>query len=85
LLVGLLVLGANIRKFPLDGINTLASLGFIATIGGILSLLALYWLRLNMFQTLGYLASLSLPALFFGNRALSYLYTINRAEKTKKE
>jgi len=72
LFVGFTTLGANLKKFP-TGADFLSGVLFVVFIGLILALIALYWLRLNLIQTLGYLAILSLPTIFFGNRTLSAL------------
>lgn len=72
LLGGFAAAGANISKFPTDS-DFFSAVAFVATIGAILALIVLYWLALNLVQTLGYLAILSLPTIFFGNRALSAL------------
>lgn len=69
LLVGLLYLGVNLRGLP-TGMGFLWVLGFHGSLGAILVLFSVYWLRLNMFETLGYLAPLTLSALVFGNLAL---------------
>ena len=77
------MLGANIGRFPTSGLEPINALAFVATIGAIFFLLYVYWLRLNMFQTLYYLALLTVPAVFFGNRALRYLH--NAGNKQKRE
>jgi len=82
LVIGLILLGANLRRFP-GGLDAIWALGFIASFGAILALLWYYWLALNMFQTLGYLGVLTLPVTFFGNRALRYLS--NTSSKAKKD
>jgi oligosaccharyltransferase complex subunit delta (ribophorin II) len=69
---GLIAAGANISKFPTDS-DFFSAVAFVVTIGLVLALIVLYWLALNLVQTLGYLAILSIPTLFFGNRALSAL------------
>jgi len=74
LIVGLFSVGANFGNFP-SGANFLFAIGFQATLGAILSLFVIYWLRLNMVQTLGYLILLSLPFLFFSHRNLNALST----------
>jgi len=81
LFLGFILLGANISNFPFSGTEFLSAVGFVGSIGAILSLLALYWLRLNLVQTLGYLALLSLPTIFFGQRALSHI--ARRKEKAE--
>jgi len=83
LVVGLLVLGANLRRFPFSGLEPINAPAFLASIAAIFFLLYVYWLRLNMFQALYYLAILAAPAVFFGSRALRHLH--NTSAKQKKE
>lgn len=77
--IGLIRVGANIKNFPFDGMSFLFAVGFQGCIGLILALYALYWLKLNMKQTLFYLGILLVPTLFFGNK------TLNRLSKRKKD
>jgi len=83
LLIGLLRVGANTGNFP-SGTASMYALGFHACIGAILGLFALYWLQLNMMQTLRYLLVLSVPTLFFGVKTLNAV-AYSTASKTKKE
>ena len=68
LLVGLGMVGANISGL---GDNFLMAVGFHGSIGAILGLYTLYWLSLDMFTTLRFLAVLAVAAAFFGSRLLS--------------
>jgi oligosaccharyltransferase complex subunit delta (ribophorin II) len=72
LLIGFTALGANIKKFP-TGADFIPAVAFIGFIGAILALIVLYWLSLNLVQTLTYLSFLAIPTVFFGQRALSSL------------
>jgi len=73
LFIGLVWVGANMKKLASLGVNFLSAVLFEASIISILCLFALYWLRLNMFQTLFYLGGLSLPTIFFGQKTLRAL------------
>jgi len=81
-LIGAQQAGANSGNFP-SGAASMYALAFQGCIGAILGLLALYWLRLNMMQTLPYLFVLALPTLFFGVKTLNALSAAST--KTKKE
>jgi len=72
LFIGLLKIGANMNNFP-GGVAFFYAVGFQVSIGAILSLFVVYWLRLNMIQTLGYLTILSIPTLFFAHKNLNTL------------
>jgi len=73
LLVGFLRVGANISNFPFSGTAFLYAIGFQGCFGSILGLFVLYWLQLNMVQTLLYLTVLSVPTVFFAQKALTNL------------
>ncbi|OQS05613.1 hypothetical protein THRCLA_02284 [Thraustotheca clavata] len=68
----LLGFGAKLSKFP-SGFQAIFALGFITSIASILGLFVVYWLRLTMFATLGYLSIVGCASLFFGHQALGYL------------
>jgi len=72
LVLTLLGMGVNLNKFPM-GVNFINAVGFQATLGAILALFGLYWLRLNMVQTLGYFAFLAIPFLYFSQKTLTAL------------
>lgn len=59
-------LGVNVKNFPLS----LGALGFHLGLGAILVLFTIFWLRLNMFETIRYLIPLALFTFFCGNRML---------------
>jgi len=77
LLIGLIRVGANVSNFP-GGANFIYAVGFQGSLAAILGLFAIYWLRLNMIQTLGYFGALSLPALFFAHRNLNALSRVKQ-------
>eukprot|EP01137_Pigoraptor_chileana_P027428 Opistho-2@10012 len=60
-------LGANISNFSFS----LYSLAFHGGIGAILAILALFWLQLTIFETLGYLAVAGVVTFLAGNKALN--------------
>jgi len=60
-------LGVNLSNFPLS----VKALGFHGGLGGILGLFVMFWLRLDMFTTLRYLAMVAVPTFYFGNATLS--------------
>eukprot|EP01087_Luapelamoeba_hula_P020501 TRINITY_DN7004_c0_g1_i2.p1 TRINITY_DN7004_c0_g1~~TRINITY_DN7004_c0_g1_i2.p1 ORF type:complete len:728 (-),score=97.25 TRINITY_DN7004_c0_g1_i2:48-2135(-) len=76
-LFGLATSGANLSKLPSNPIELLFAVGFVASIGSILGLFFIYWLRLNMMTALQYLGVLALAAIFLGHRALRYLATLS--------
>jgi oligosaccharyltransferase complex subunit delta (ribophorin II) len=64
----ILVVGLDI-KLP-GGTGFIYSVIFLGFVVGIFALYALFWLQLNMFQTLQYLLPLAVGATIFGNLAL---------------
>ncbi|XP_026473573.1 dolichyl-diphosphooligosaccharide--protein glycosyltransferase subunit 2 [Ctenocephalides felis] len=56
----------NVSNFPLS----LSALGFHSGFGAILGLFVIFWLKLNMFETLRYLSVLSLVTFICGHRLL---------------
>jgi oligosaccharyltransferase complex subunit delta (ribophorin II) len=60
-------LGANLSNLPLS----LSALGFHLGLGSIFGLYALFWLQLNMFQTVKYLVVLGVVTFLCGNSLLS--------------
>jgi oligosaccharyltransferase complex subunit delta (ribophorin II) len=60
-------LGVNISNFPF----TLASLGFHGGLGAIFGLYVYFWMELDMFQTVRYLALLAVPTFLCGNSLLA--------------
>lgn len=80
LLVGLFRKGANWRNFP-GGATFLSAVGFHAALFGLEGALVLFWFGLPVLVTLKYLALLSIPTVFFGQKVLLHLAT----PKQKKE
>ncbi|KAH7365882.1 hypothetical protein KP509_18G051300 [Ceratopteris richardii] len=72
-LVGLKLLNTNMKNFPSSGLPVLAALLFHLGIGSILGLYALFWLKLNLFQTLKLLALLGTVLTVPGYYILSHL------------
>ncbi|CAF4562476.1 unnamed protein product [Rotaria sp. Silwood1] len=72
-----LKLGFNLSGLPLG----LSPLGFHISHGAAFALMFFYWKYLNMFQTIRYLALISIPLFVFGHRVLSTL-AARREKKT---
>jgi len=72
LFAGFAMVGINFGDFP-SGQNSMYAYGFHFVLGAILALYAIYWYELNMMQTLGYLAVLLGPFLFFAHKTLNHL------------
>jgi len=77
LFVGLKGVGANLGNFP-TGSDFIWAIGFQGCVGAVLTLYLFYWLSLNMMQTLGYLALLALPTLFFAHKNLNALSRVKQ-------
>jgi len=75
LLIGLLIVGANIYNFPWNSVAFFSAVGFQVSILAILGLFTLFWLELTMVTTLKYLALLAIPTIFFGQRLLRHIAT----------
>ncbi|XP_065843540.1 dolichyl-diphosphooligosaccharide--protein glycosyltransferase subunit 2-like [Oscarella lobularis] len=67
LLISWLALGANLRGLFHTGLSGIL---FAVGLAALLALLFLFWLRLNMFDTLKYLSAIGLVTAFFGQRML---------------
>ncbi|KAL4442492.1 hypothetical protein ABPG77_005076 [Micractinium sp. CCAP 211/92] len=65
--------GANLKGFPTDGAGFLAAAGFHTGLAAILGLYVLFWLRLNLMQTLPILAVLAVVTAAFGRSNLIQL------------
>lgn len=70
-------IGVNMSNFPLS----LSSIGFHFGFGSILSLFAIFWLKLNMFETLRLLVPVAIVTFFFGNRLLRSIAARRSAEQ----
>jgi len=75
LLIGLLIVGANIYNFPWNSVAFFSAVGFQVSLLAILGLFTLFWLELTMVTTLKYLALLAIPTIFFGQRLLRHIAT----------
>ncbi|CAB3360708.1 Hypothetical predicted protein [Cloeon dipterum] len=62
-------IGVNISNFPLS----LYAVGFHLGLGGIFGLFGIFWLQLNMFQTLKYLLGIGTVTFLCGNKMLAKL------------
>jgi len=62
-------IGVNISNFPFS----LSALGFHLGLGCIFALFGLFWLQLNMFETLKYLIALGVVTFLCGNKLLAHL------------
>ncbi|CAF4564532.1 unnamed protein product [Rotaria sp. Silwood1] len=69
LLISWLKLGFNLSGLPLG----LSPLGFHISHGAAFALMYFYWKYLDMFQTMRYLALVSIPLFLFGHRVLAIL------------
>ncbi|CAF1488594.1 unnamed protein product [Adineta steineri] len=69
LLVLWVTLGFNLSGLPLG----LSPLGFHISHGAVFALMFFYWKYLDMFQTIRYLALVSIPLFLFGHRLLAIL------------
>jgi len=81
LLIGWVLVGANVSNFPI-GAFSLPALLFQISLGAILALYGLYWLFLNMIQTLTILTVLLIPFSFFAQKTLNHL---SNTDKKKTE
>lgn len=64
-----LKIGFNLSNMPFG----LSPLGFHLSHAAVFGLMYCYWKYLNMFETIKYLALLSIPLFFFGHRVLATL------------
>jgi len=69
LLISWLRLGFNLSGMPFG----LSPLGFHLSHGAVFALMFFYWKYLDMFQTIRYLALISIPLFLFGHRVLAVL------------
>jgi len=69
LLISWFKIGFNVYGIPLG----LSPLGFHISHGAVFALMFFYWRYLDMFQTIRYLALVSIPLFIFGHRVLATL------------
>ncbi|XVF72021.1 hypothetical protein PTKIN_Ptkin12aG0087900 [Pterospermum kingtungense] len=81
-LIGLLRLGVNLKKFPTKAVPATFAILFHVGIGAVLLLYVLFWLKLNLFQTLKLLGFFGVFLLFVGHRILSHLATTSAKLKS---
>ncbi|KAH1081455.1 hypothetical protein J1N35_021216 [Gossypium stocksii] len=72
-LIGLLRLGVNLKNFPSNAVPAAFATLFHVSIGAVLSLYVLFWLKLDLFQTLKLLGFLGVILVLVGHRVLSHL------------
>ncbi|KAA3474927.1 dolichyl-diphosphooligosaccharide--protein glycosyltransferase subunit 2-like [Gossypium australe] len=72
-LIGLLRLGVNLKNFPSNAVPATFATLFHVSIGAVLSLYVLFWLKLDLFQTLKLLGFLGVILVLVGHRVLSHL------------
>ncbi|XVE72919.1 hypothetical protein DITRI_Ditri11bG0076500 [Diplodiscus trichospermus] len=72
-LIGLLRLGVNLKNFPAKAVPATFAILFHVGIGAVLLLYVLFWLRLDLFQTLKLLGFLGVFLVVVGHRILSHL------------
>mmetsp|Transcript_29972 Transcript_29972/g.42131 ORF Transcript_29972/g.42131 Transcript_29972/m.42131 type:complete len:672 (+) Transcript_29972:75-2090(+) len=85
LVIGLPLVGANIRNFPI-GTHTPFAFAFQGCLGLVLLLIAYYWFGFaNMFQTLQTIGLVLIPGVFFAIQTLNHLATKSAASKKKTE
>ncbi|KAK5784030.1 hypothetical protein PVK06_038548 [Gossypium arboreum] len=72
-LIGLLRLGVNLKNFPSNAVPATFATLFHVSIGAVLSLYVLFWLKLDLFQTLKLLGFLGVILVLVGRRVLSHL------------
>lgn len=74
-------IGVNVSNFSFS----LSAIGFHLSFGAILGLFALFWLQLNMFETLRLLIPLSIVTFLLGNRFLRSLAAQKYVDTKKNE
>jgi hypothetical protein len=64
--------GANIKAFPFSSpVELVNAVGFLGSLTAMIFVSYLYWIKLNVFQTMAYGTVVGVPLLFFGKFALS--------------
>eukprot|EP00475_Leptophrys_vorax_P044736 TRINITY_DN9069_c0_g1_i1.p1 TRINITY_DN9069_c0_g1~~TRINITY_DN9069_c0_g1_i1.p1 ORF type:complete len:702 (-),score=75.51 TRINITY_DN9069_c0_g1_i1:195-2222(-) len=82
LLVGLAILGVNLKAFPSGGVPLLSAFGFHGGIALLLLLYVAFWVQVNLFTTIKLVLVLGLVTAIPGHQLLSYLAD---SPKVKKE
>ncbi|GJP75545.1 hypothetical protein CLOP_g5978 [Closterium sp. NIES-67] len=83
LLVGLAVLGVNLKAFPSSGVPLLSAMAFHGGIAALLLLYVAFWVQVNLFTTLKLIVLLAVLTAIPGHQLLSYL--ADAAPKAKSE
>ncbi|PSC69378.1 dolichyl-diphosphooligosaccharide-glycosyltransferase subunit 2 [Micractinium conductrix] len=76
--------GANVKAFPTDGAGFLLAVAFHGGLAAICALYLLFWLRLNLMQTLPILAVLAALTAGFGSNLLARLAPAGAAAPRQK-
>lgn len=80
--VGLFLVGGNVKYFPTSGFHLLSAVSFHGGIAAILVLYLLFWIKFDLFTTLKALAFLGLFTSVTGHFILSYLADLSSKVKT---
>ncbi|CAI5469693.1 unnamed protein product [Closterium sp. Yama58-4] len=83
LLVGLAVLGVNLKAFPSGGVPLLSALAFHGGIAALLLLYVAFWVQVNLFTTLKLIILLAVLTAIPGHQVLSYLADVAPKAKTE--
>ncbi|CAI5481245.1 unnamed protein product [Closterium sp. Yama58-4] len=83
LLVGLAVLGVNLKAFPSAGVPLLSALAFHGGIAALLLLYVAFWVQVNLFTTLKLILLLAVLTAIPGHQVLSYLADVAPKAKTE--
>ncbi|CAI7739575.1 unnamed protein product [Closterium sp. NIES-54] len=83
LLVGLAVLGVNLKAFPSGGVPLLSALAFHGGIAALLLLYVAFWVQVNLFTTLKLILLLAVLTAIPGHQVLSYLADVAPKAKTE--
>ncbi|GER29677.1 glycosyltransferase subunit 2 [Striga asiatica] len=81
-LAGLVYLRANLKNLPKSTVPATFALLFHLGIAAVLTLYALFWIKLDLFITLKALGILGIFLMFFGHKTLSHLASISAKLKS---
>ena len=73
LLVTLKTVGVNVNNFPQGHLAKLYSVGFVVLLSLYVYIIALFWVKLNILQTLGIFAVVFIPGAFIVYKAMKNL------------
>lgn len=66
-------LNVNLNKIPSSFIGSISTLGFLAAIIGLVGILVLFWLKIDLFETLTLFGIVVIPTIIVGGKALDSL------------